>query len=410
MFGGPAASVPSHVIVYTFGRVPWTSKEGSGVPWDVRNKVELRLELVRRVLNGEPMARVCRHYGVTRKVGYRWLERYQETGKIQSLVDRSHRPLTSPHRTEAEVESRVVELREKYGWGADKLKVLLAKEGTEVPRVTINRIIRRNGLLIAEDCHRPAVRRFEREEPNQLWQVDLKGCMGRGDARCEPLSILDDHSRFVVGLFPTRTSKLEPIQESFQKTFEKHGVPEALLMDHGTPWWGTSHVAGLTRLSVWLMKQDIKLKFSGYNHPQTQGKVERFHRTLAHAVRHKGTPKSFHVWKPLLETIAQEYNYIRPHEALGMNVPASRYSESTRAYNPSPKPPQYPTNSTVVRLDHLGRFSYRKLRIFAAESLAGELVRIDELQNTALIYYRNTPIREFSLSSGASSQFVQIHP
>jgi transposase InsO family protein len=356
------------------------------------------------------MARVCRDYGVTRKVGYRWLDRYQETGKIQSLADRSHRPLRSPNRTDAEVESRVVELREKYGWGADKLKVLLAKEGIEVPRVTINRIIRRNGLLIEEDCHRPAVKRFERDEPNQLWQVDLKGCMGRGDARCEPLSILDDHSRFVVGLFPTRTSKLEPIQESFQKTFEKYGVPEALLMDHGTPWWGTSHVAGLTRLSVWLMKQDIKLKFSGYNHPQTQGKVERFHRTLAHAVRHKGTPQRFESWSSLLETIATEYNHIRPHEALGMEVPASRYSESKQPYNSSPKPPEYPSTSTVIRLDHLGRFSYRKLRIFAAESLAGELVRIEELQDTALIYYRNTPIREFCLSSGASSQFVQVSP
>jgi transposase InsO family protein len=378
------------------------------VPWNVKGKVELRLEFVRRVVvAGEPISRLCEEYGISRPTGYLWLRRYQETGKIQSLVDRSHRPKTCPNRTDEAVETRVIELRSKYGWGADKLKVLLSKEGIEVPRVTINRIIHRNGLLIEEDCSKPALKRFEKNNPNEMWQVDLKGCMGRGSARCEPLSILDDHSRFVVGLFPTRTSKLEPIQAAFQETFEKYGVPDALLMDHGVPWWGNAHVTGLTKLSVWLMKQDIKLKFSGYNHPQTQGKVERFHRTLAHAVRHKGTPTRFEKWSPLLSTIKREYNHIRPHEALNMDVPASRYLCSKRGYNPTPKPPEYPSHSTVIRLDHLGRFRYRGLRLFASEALADELIRVEELQRTAVIFYRNTPIREVSLTTGQSSQFVQ---
>lgn len=377
------------------------------MPWCVRGKVELRLEFVRRVVErGEPFARVCREYGVSRPTGYLWLRRYRETGRIQSLVDRSRRPNTSPNQTDSSVEERIVALREKYGWGADKLKVLLAREGIDVPRVTINRIIRRNGLLIAEDCSRPAVQRFEKEHPNEMWQVDLKGCMGRGDARCEPLSILDDCSRYAVGLFATRTSKLLPIQAAFQETFEKYGVPETLLMDHGVPWWSSSHVLGLTRLAVWLMKQDIKLKFSGYNHPQTQGKVERFHRTLAHAVRHKGTPTVFGKWSPLLSTIRQEYNHIRPHEALGMAVPASRYIASQKRYNSKPRPPQYPSNSIVLKTDQLGRLSYKKLRLFASEALAGEQVRIVELERTGLIFYRNTPIREFSLVTGESSQFT----
>jgi transposase InsO family protein len=377
------------------------------MPWCVRGKVELRLEFVKRVVEqGEPLARVCREYGVSRPTGYLWLRRYQETGRIQSLVDRSRRPNISPHQTDNQIEKRVVALREKYGWGADKLKVLLTQEGIEVPRVTINRIIRRNGLLIPEDCSRPAVQRFEKESPNEMWQVDLKGCMGRGNARCEPLSILDDCSRFVVGLFATRTSKLLPIQAAFQKTFEKYGVPEALLMDHGIPWWSSSHVLGLTRLAVWLMKQDIKLKFSGYNHPQTQGKVERFHRTLAHAVRHKGTPTVFAKWPRLLSTIKQEYNHIRPHEALGMSVPASKYVPSRKRYNPKPRPPQYPSGSVVMKADQLGRLSYRGLRLFASEALAGELIRIEELERTGLIFYRSTPIREFSLITGESSQFT----
>lgn len=377
------------------------------MPWNVRGTVELRLEFVKRVIvGGESISRLCEEYGVSRPTGYLWLKRYQETGKIQSLVDRSHRPNTCPSRTDERIEARVIALRNKYGWGADKLKVLLAKENLDVPRVTINRIIQRNGLLIEEDCSKPALKRFEKKNPNEMWQVDLKGCMGRGSARCEPLSILDDHSRFLVGLFPTRTSKLLPIKAAFQETFEKYGVPESLLMDHGVPWWGNAQVNGLTRLSVWLMKQDIKLKFSGYNHPQTQGKVERFHRTLAHAVRHKGTPIRFDKWSSLLATIKREYNHVRPHEALNMDVPASRYSSSAKLYNPAPKPPEYPSQSTVIRLDHLGRFRYKGLRLFASEALADELIRIEELERTAVIFYRNTPIREVSLATGRSSQFV----
>lgn len=377
------------------------------MPWNVRGKVELRLEFVRRVVvSNEPISRLCEEYGISRPTGYLWLRRYQETRKIQSLVDRSHRPKSCPNRTEDRIETRVIELRNKYGWGADKLKVLLAREGIEVPRITINRIIQRNGLLIEEDCSKPALKRFEKERPNEMWQVDLKGCMGRGPARCEPLSILDDHSRFLVGLFPTRTSKLLPIQAAFQETFENYGIPDTLLMDHGVPWWGNAQVNGLSRLSVWLMKQDIRLKFSGYNHPQTQGKVERFHKTLAASVRHKGTPTRFENWSPLLTTIRQEYNHIRPHESLNMDVPASRYLLSSRRYNPAPKPPEYPSHSTVIKVDHLGRFRYRGLRLFASEALADELIRIEELEKTAVIFYRNTPIREVSLVTGQSSQFV----
>lgn len=378
------------------------------MPWKVKGKVELRLEFVRRVVVGkEPVSRLCEDYGISRPTGYLWLNRYLGSHKIQSLVDKSHRPKTSPNKTQSRIETRVIELRSKCGWGADKLKVLLAREGIELPRITINRIIHRNGLLIEEDRHKPAVLRFEKENPNEMWQVDLKGCMGRGSARCEPLSILDDHCRFAVGLFPTRTSMLLPIQATFEETFEKYGVPNSLLMDHGVPWWGSSHVIGLTRLSVWLMKQDIKLKFSGYNHPQTQGKVERFHRTLADAVLHKGTPTEFEQWSPLLTTIRREYNHVRPHEALNMAVPASRYVPSRRAFTQAPKPPEYPPGSVVIKIDTLGRFKYRGLRIFASEALAREPIRIEPLEQTALIFYRNTPIREVSLVTGVS---VPFHP
>lgn len=375
------------------------------MPWEETGRVELRIEFVKEALSGSNISELCREFGITRRTGYKWINRFEETKQISSLIDQSRRPKDSPFRTSKEIERKVVALRNKYGWGADKLRVLLLNEKIDVPRVTINRIISRNGLLEAEDCHKPALKRFEKEKPNELWQVDLKGKMGKGSAHCEPLSIIDDHSRFVTGLHAVRSSKLEPIQQSFLKTFEKYGVPNALLMDHGVPWWGSSQVIGLTRLSVWLMNQEIKLYFSGYNHPQTQGKVERFHRTLAQAVRHKGTPKKFQLWSSLLNKIRNEYNFVRPHESLDMNVPASRYFASEKTFNPNPKPPDYPSGSTVIKLDSFGRFTYKSLRLFASEALANQCVRIEELENTALIFYRQTPLREFSLSSGSGTPF-----
>ena len=367
--------------------------EGVSVPCNVRGKVDLRLEFVKRVIvGGEPISRLCEEHGISRPTGYLWLRRYQETRKIQSLGDRSHRPKSSPNKTDELIEAKVIERRDEYGWGADKIQILLVREGFELTRIIINRIIKRNGLVIDEDCSKPAVKRNEGERPNMMWQDDLKGCMGKGPPRCEPLSILDDHSRFSAGLFPTRTSKLPPIRAAFQETFENYGIPDTLRMDHGVRWWGNAQVNGLSRLSVWLMKQDIRLTFSGYNHPQTQGKVERFHKTLAGSVWHKGTPTRFENWSPLLATIRHEYNHIRPHESLGMDVPASRYLSSNRRYNPAPKPPEYPSQSTVIKVDHLGRFRYRGLRLFASEALADELIRIEELESTAVIFYRNAPI------------------
>ena len=383
------------------------AKGDLAMPWSVKGKVELRAEFVKRALSGEAIARLCREYGISRPTGYLWLNRFESAGTIRSLLDRSHRPKSCPRRTSKEVEQYVIKLREQYGWGADKLKVLLLqRHQVDLPRVTINRIIERNGLLIAEDCIRPALKRFQRETPNELWQVDLKGCVGRGEARCEPLSMLDDCSRFVVGLFPTTSSKLEPIQAAFTSVFRTFGVPQALLMDHGVPWWGNAHFSGLTRLSVWLMRQDIRLCFSGYNHPQTQGKVERFHRTLAHAIRHKGTPRVFRRWGPLLAQIRNEYNTVRPHESLDMQVPASRYSPSAKAFNPIPSEPQYPLGSMLLKVEKNGTFKFKKKRLFASQALSGETVRLVELENSLAVFYRNTPLREVDLRTGQSVPFL----
>jgi transposase InsO family protein len=237
------------------------------------------------------MRELCEEFEISRPTGYEWLRRY-ERGGIRTVVEKSRRPVHSPRRTGEAIEERIVALRQKRpDWGAKKLRVLLQREGVEVPRITIHRILQRHGLVRVEDRHRRAVQRFERGAPNELWQMDFKGPIGWNQGT-GPLSVLDDHSRYAIALAETGSTRAAAVQERLQEVFTRSGVPEAMLMDHGTPWWNMQAAAGWTWLSVWLMKQGIELHFSGYRHPQTQGKVERFHGSLEAARRKRGEAAS----------------------------------------------------------------------------------------------------------------------
>ncbi len=310
------------------------------MPWKVKDVMEQRIEFVVRVLQKEStVTQLCEEYGISRPTGYLWLKRYRETGTFLSLCDRSRRPRSSPSRTARGQEERVVQLRRRYGWGARKLKVLLEREGVGLSERTINRVLRRRGEIRKEDRNRPAVNRFERSRPNELWQVDFKGeyKLETGGC-CYPLGIIDDQSRYCVGLYDLRRPRYEAVRARLWEAFAEYGVPEGMLFDHGTPWWGTANVLGLTRLGVDLIEQGVRLHWSGIAHPQTQGKVERFFGTLATAVRHRGgPPQAFGQWNGLLDEIRQEYNHVRPHEALGMQVPADRYQASTRRLQRDPQ-------------------------------------------------------------------------
>lgn len=365
--------------------------------------MDVKLEFVKRALGGESISKLCREYEVSRPTGYLWLKRFKTEGTIASLKDRSHRPRTLSGKTLQSLEERVCELRRSYGWGARKLAHILLGEGVQIKIATVNRILKRNDLLIKEDSPRPAQIRFERERPNELLQMDFKGPMGRGLAKCEPLTVIDDHSRYVLDVVPVASKRAEELREVLRKIFEKYGVPEAILMDHGVPWYSTSNHHGLTNFSVWLMNQDIKLAFSGICHPQTQGKVERFHRTLGHAVRHNGTPTNFSMWGPLLEKIVYEYNYIRPHESLGMHTPSEFYKPSSKKFEINPKKYDYGDGVNVCKLDSKGRIKYNGKRYFVCQALADQYVKIDELPNRLAVKYRRTFIREIDMVTGGST-------
>ena len=285
------------------------------MPWKVTDVMEQRVEFIVRALAGDSsFTELCHSCGISRKTGYKWLRRYIEGGSFNALHELSRRPHNSPAKASSELEGRVRELRQHYGWGGKKLGELLRREGMRVSVRTIDRIIKRNGLIGAKGTRRGATKRFERQRANDLWQMDFKGEFktGSGTELCYPLSIVDDHSRFALGVYALPDRGLEGVSRSLIKTFQSYGVPEGMLMDHGLPWWGTTNVHVLTRLSVSLIKQGIKLYYSGIGHPQTQGKVERFHRTLEESVGHKGKPKVFYDWDRVFNEFVYEYNYIRP--------------------------------------------------------------------------------------------------
>jgi transposase InsO family protein len=381
------------------------------MPWEQTDVGEQRIKFVIRAVSGkEQMAGLCREFGITRPTGYRWRRRFEHAGSVTAVEERSRRPVHSPAQTTAAQEERVQALRQEYGWGAKKIAVLLREEeNTALTVTTINRILKRRGLIGKKDSHAPALQRFERAAPNQLWQMDGKGEYRASDGTCYPLSILDDHSRYAVGLYALQAFTAAAVYPCLVRTFERYGVPEAMLMDHRSVWWATTNGYGLTWLSVRLIEQGIALHYGRVHHPQTQGKVERFHRTLNEAIRHRGKPKKLAAWPEALEEFRQIYNQRRPHEALGMQRPEQHYRASARAYRAEPVPWEYPIGSTVRRLNPAGCLYWEGQNWFVCEALAGRRIRVERVEKLLLVSYRHMYVREIDRLQKRTRPLVLPH-
>lgn len=302
------------------------------MPWQEVSTMSLRKEFVMLALQpGANRRELCRRFNISPKTGYKFIRRYRERGD-EGLADQSRRPLNSPQRTGVELEQAAVALRREHHWGGRKLERRLKELGyTDVPKPsTFTRILHRHGLIEPEESakHR-AFKRFEHPEPNDLWQMDFKGHFATAAARCHPLTVLDDHSRFNLTLqaCPDETWRL--VQSALSEAFRRYGLPHQMLLDNGSPW-GSDARHRLTPLTVWLMRLGIHVIHSRPYHPQTLGKDERFHRTLNHELikRHhfldlNHCQRHFECWRDV-------YNLERPHESLGMDVPAQHYRPSQR--------------------------------------------------------------------------------
>jgi transposase InsO family protein len=374
--------------------------------WRTMEVQDQRVRFVVAASGGErSVSELCREFGISRPTGYKWLSRYRGAG-VAGIREHSRRPKNSPKRTAEQIERRIGELRrERPDWGARKLLRLLEGEGFEIPPSTIHRVLLRLGLVREEDRRSPATSRFEREQPNELWQMDFKSPKGWG-TNVGPLSVLDDATRYAIALENTGSTRTEAVRERLQSAFASYGLPDAMLMDHGCPWWNQQASGGWTRLSVWLMKQSIRLYFSGVRHPQTQGKVERFHGTLEMARRRRGLPEP-QLHQRWLDDFRYEYNHVRPHEALGMKTPASVWHASKRPYDANPPAWQYPEGAEVRRLGANGQITLNQRSWQIAGPLAGEHVQLVRQEQRILVFYCQTLIRELDLAASRSTS-IQI--
>jgi len=332
------------------------------MPWQEQSQMSLRHEFVTLAdADGANIRELCRRYGISPTTGYKWLTRYRAEG-VDGLTDRSRRPHRSPNQTDPAMETRVVELRDAYpAWGSRKLSMVLARQdhAPSPPRddpvpspSTITRILHRHDRIdLAESARHTAWQRFEHAQPNDLWQMDCKGHVALGTGRCHPLLILDDHSRFLVGVFACDNEQETTVQTHLTAVFRHYGLPRHLLTDNGAPWGVPQAPDRLTTLGAWLLRLGVEPWHGRIRHPQTQGKVERVNRSCKAEVcwpyQCADLPASqtgFDAWR-------DRSNLIRPHEALGLDVPASRYQPSPRPF-PEVLPPIEYGADDIVRTVH----------------------------------------------------------
>lgn len=333
--------------------------------WKEGDRVSERREFCRLRESGDlTMSELCRRFGVSRKTGYKWLSRRDEHGD-EGLNDQSRRPHRSPGKTSDSIESEVVALRRQHpAWGGRKLRHVLLSRGVEnVPSPSsITRILHRHGLINPSDSekHRP-FERFEMEFPNELWQIDFKGDFGlAGGGRCYPLTILDDCSRYSLGVFACDNQRGVTVRHHFREVFHRYGIPRAIYVDNGTPWGTSLKRTRHTRVSTWLMRQDIQVIHGRPYHPQGRGKIERFHRTLKQEVLQDRQLEDVEEAQSAFDPWRDCYNQERPHESLGMAVPASVYRPSIRRFEEVAIEYEYSDRFEVRRTNKTGQFSFQK--------------------------------------------------
>jgi len=378
------------------------------MPWKENDAMENRRRFVMEATaEGASMTSLCKRYGISRPTGYKWLNRYLELGELARLEEHSRRPRSSPEKVSREVESKVVALRKEHGWGSRKLQKLLRAKQVVIAQSTVNRILRDHGLL-REALRTPAAtKRFERKAPNELVQIDFKGDLKLSRGVCYPLSLLDDHSRYVLGARAFLSQEGVGVERFVTKVFEEYGVPDSMLMDHGVPWWSSTSGYGLTKFSVFLIRQGVVLRYSGVGHPQTQGKIERYHRTMKEWFGHHGQSLRLKTLNQQLAEFLEEYNQRRPHEALDLEPPATRYKRSTRAFKPNPIPWEYPQGSDVYTVDANGSVYYNRQRRFVSHALEGRRVHCLRSHDQLLVSYRHMTIRQVDLKTGRSIPAVR---
>ena len=385
------------------------------MPFIEQSIMSLRIEFCILASKSESnMSDLCRRFNITRRTGYKWLERYLDQG-LPGLKEKSRRPHTFPNQTPPHIDQYVVELRKNdQEWGSKKLHKIISNHKEQglypystIPcKATITKILDRNGLIPPNRSEQSeGFERFEYDYPNELWQMDYKGYFRLLNKEiCYPLTITDDHSRYNICLKACENQRETTVKESLIYVFRRYGLPYKILTDNGSPW-GTAvnesadGIRFYTTLEKWLIQINIKLIHGRPYHPQTQGKEERFHRTLKQELinyeqfrDHLHCQKRFDIWR-------EKYNCIRPHEAIDFKAPAELYRPSIRTYPEKTDTYEYNLSDIKRKVQDKGIISFKNREIKVGKAFVGEYVALRTTQENNIyeIYFCNQLLRTITL-------------
>lgn len=353
------------------------------MPWKAKSPVDLRTEFMNRVMKGERVADLCREYGISRKTGDKFKNRFRQLGPA-GLLDQSRAPKVIPHRTPPELVALIVAERKRHPtWGPKKLKDVLE---TRLRRVlpaasTIGDILMRAGLVEARTPRRPVPPQpttlREAHAPNDVWCIDYKGQFRLGDrSMCYPLTLTDQRSRFILGCEAMTAISDEAARESCEEIFRRYGLPKAIRSDNGVPF-ASSGLANLTQLSAYWLRLGIDLERIRPAHPEENGQHERMHRTLKFETTRPPRTNLLQQ-QERFDTFVEEFNHERPHEALGMKRPAQLYKPSPRKLPTTLPEPEYPEHDDVVPISRIGHIYFRRKQVYISSALAFQYVGLRE--------------------------------
>lgn len=341
--------------------------------WNTRDAMSLKEEFIALArLPGSNKRELCRRFGISPQTAYKWLGRYEALGQA-GLEEKSRKPTTSPKLTDTELQAQVIALRKAHpAWGGRTISNVLNKQ---IAPSTVTSVLHRHGLIEPAQREHEAKRRFEHDAPNDLWQMDFKGHFATQQGRCHPLTMLDDHSRFNLAIQACDNERGSTVKEKMIEVFERYGLPARINVDNGAPWGSPRNPGEITELSIWLIQLGIRISFSRPYHPQTNGKIERFHRSFKAEVldghlfsTFKQAQSEFDLWRDV-------YNFQRPHQALGYQVPMERYRTSPWPYPKVLEEFEYGQDDVLAKV-YSSRFRFRKHYFSIAKGLLGKRVAI----------------------------------
>jgi putative transposase len=354
------------------------------MPWKECHAVDERTRFVARLMDGETMTALCEEFGISRKTGYKIAQRFQRIG-VRGLSDRSRRPYRHANQLPLAVETLIVRLKKDYPtWGAPKIRERLRQRWPDIasPAIsTVHAVLDRHGLV----AHRRRRRRPRLtgtplaavSQPNGLWCADYKGeFLLRNQRYCYPLTITDYASRYLLACEALSTTQERYAFSVFERTFQDFGLPEAIRTDNGVPFASAHALYGLSKLAVWWLRLGIRLERIAPGHPEQNGRHERMHLTLKTDATRPASPNVLHQ-QMRFDTFVHRFNHERPHQALDMATPATRYTPSPRLYR-GLEDLDYPFHDWTAMVTRCGRICYQRRKVNLSQVFAGQKVGVKQ--------------------------------